>query len=126
MKIIRLKLLLLYAKGARKAMPSKVFEAVQAIKAARGAVQDVVNMYGIDISSDGIKVQVGSLRDLEQIPGDVEYKEFAGGRLPDYPIRARKFDNGVEWFCLLDPEQSNGLNLCCLLPGTAQEMAATA
>lgn len=79
-------------------MPNK---AVEAIKAAWEATQETVTPLSIMISPDSYQVHVSSMRDLEQIPGALEFTPFG----EEYPYMAHKNLESVKFFCLLTQEE---------------------
>lgn len=86
---------------------SKAQEATAAIKAALKATSELVNTTSIYLTSDLMQVHVSDMRDLEQVPGKVEYNPF----MPedDYPWEAYKEVDGVRFFTLLTQEEYEGL-----------------
>jgi hypothetical protein len=76
----------------------KVLEATDAIKAAWDAVSAVVNPTEIMISAENKQVHVKSIRDVEQVPGKLEFCDFKS----DWFVKAAyKELRGVRFFCLL-------------------------
>lgn len=81
---------------------SKLQRGILALKEAQVEISEVANVIGILVCDGHISVHVRNLRDLEQVPGDVAYKIETGR---DYPVRAVKMYEGVEFFCLMRWEE---------------------
>lgn len=77
-------------------------EAAQAIKLAIDKTNEVMHCICIMANNHGVSVQVQSLRDLEQVPGQERRQPFSH----DYPIEAYKMVDGVKFFCLLTAEEA--------------------
>jgi len=87
--------------------PLKVVQAVEAIKAAEKAVGEIVGMMSLYISSERkISVHVRADRDLEQIPGELQHKNFG---YEDFPLQAFKVFDGIEFYRLLTPEEARAI-----------------
>jgi len=94
--------------------PLKVLAATQAIKAAEKAVSEIVSKFStINTCGDSLSVGVFQLRDLDQIPGETKYAERGS---EEYPLRASKVFDDVEFYILLTPEEARAIT----------EMAASA
>lgn len=84
-------------------MPNKVTELCNAIKAAQKVAGEIFSgNHGISTTSFHRKVSVDSFRDLEQVSGDVEFRERNHG--PEFPWRASKVFDGTEFYVLLTQE----------------------
>lgn len=93
-------------KGPVKAMADqmaqKVLAATQAIKAAEAAVSEIVSKYfDVAFGCGKTEVSVFTLHELDQIPGEIEYIERLDRE--EYPVKARKLFDGVEFYTLLNP-----------------------
>lgn len=78
-------------------------KAIEGLKSAKENLDKIMRVSGIDIYEETIKVQVASLRDLEQIPGEVTYSDSGNGY--EYPIKAKKVYKGVLFLCVLTREE---------------------
>ena len=87
-------------------MTKKVEDAVWALRSAEAAVSDILHRNYISISGNYIAVGVLSLRDLEQIPGEIEYIDRNDN---ECPVKARKVFDGVEFHYLMTPEEARGI-----------------
>lgn len=76
----------------------KILKGVQQLKGAISIIEEVINIIAIDIAYGSTRIHVQTLRDLEQIPGELELVE----RSCQYPFEARKTVEGVRFFCLLE------------------------
>ena len=89
-------------------LPVRVAVAIQAMRAAEAATKDIVNLTHIYIDWQGnIEVQVDSMRDMEQIPGNISYVDHGSDR---FAQAAEKHVNGVRWFYLLKPEEAEAVS----------------
>lgn len=86
----------------------KAQEVTTKLKDAWQAVNELT-AGAISISANGrqLEVLVTTMRDLEQVPGEVqiEYREYG----EDYPWEASKVFEGVTFCCLLKQEQYEAL-----------------
>jgi hypothetical protein len=80
---------------------NKAQEAATAIKAAIDKTNEVMHCICIMANNHGVTVQVQSLDDLEQVPGEERRQPFSH----DYPVEAYKMVDGVKFFCLLTAEE---------------------
>jgi hypothetical protein len=72
--------------------------AVKALENARSAVDELLNYINIAIEKGSMRVLVSSMRDLDQIPGEMEISEC--DRYDDSPFshRAEKEFEGVKFY----------------------------
>lgn len=88
---------------------SIVLAATRAIKAANKAVLEIVSEFSaISACGDDYSVSVSQLRDLAQIPGEIEY--IHRPYREEFPAKARKIFDGVEFYILLAPEEARAIN----------------
>ena len=87
-------------------MPKKVEDAVKALKSAEAAVSEILHRNYISISGNYFSVGVLSIRDLEQIPGELEYIDRNDD---ECPVKARKVFEGVEFHYLMTPEEARSI-----------------
>jgi len=81
----------------------KVTQAIEALKAAEVAIREMVNPISVSFDKWGRReVQVETLRDLEQIPGEVRYEAFQAKDYPQFKAQAVKECNGYKFFCVLE------------------------
>lgn len=81
----------------------KATQAIEALKAAEAAIREIVNPISVAFDKWGRReVQVETLRDLEQIPGEVKYEAFQAKDYPQYTVKAAKECNGYKFFCILE------------------------
>ena len=81
-------------------MPNKVSELCEAIKAAQKLAGELFSGNpGISSTNFHRKVAVGSLRDMEQIPGEAKIEPFNYGS--EFQWRASKPFEEVEFYCLM-------------------------
>ena len=76
----------------------KTHDAIQAIRDAGTALGEVMHVLSISYRENDIHVHVCATRDLEQVPGEVE---FCPRECGTYPYMAQKKYNGATFFCLL-------------------------
>lgn len=82
---------------------SKVIEAADAMRKAWDSLKEIVNPVSATIDFESAWVHVKSLRDLEQIPGEVEIKELQRGSY--YAAQVSKELLGVEFRCYLTADE---------------------
>jgi len=88
--------------------PLKVLAATQAIKAAEAAVSEIVSKYfSVSFEHGKSEVSVFTLRDLDQIPGKIEYIDRIDRE--EYPVKAMKMFDGVEFYILLNPNEAKSI-----------------
>lgn len=84
-------------------MMSMAQAAVKAIENARSAVDGLLNYININIKKDRLGVLVRNLRDLDQVPGEVEISDHDGGEDSPFSHRAEKEFAGVVFYTFLQP-----------------------
>ncbi|OPX87765.1 MAG: hypothetical protein A4E53_02387 [Pelotomaculum sp. PtaB.Bin104] len=87
---------------------NKVLEAVELLKKADAALREVVSVLQIykGVGDKIIKVHVSGLRDLEKVPGEVEFVPW-NCEGSEYDQEARKYCGGVMFFCLIGGEEED-------------------
>lgn len=89
-------------------MPNKVTELCEAIRAAQKLAGEIFSGNpGISTTNFHRKVNVGSFRDMEQIPGEVKIEPFDYGK--DYQWKASKTFEEVEFYMLMTEEEYQAL-----------------
>ena len=76
----------------------RTHNAIQAIRDAGTALGEVMEVLSIRYQENDIHVHVHAMRDLEQVPGEVE---FCPRECGTYPYMVQKKYNGALFFCLL-------------------------
>jgi len=90
-------------------MPNKITEVTDALKAAQKAAGEIFSGNpGVYATQHSMSVSLDSLRDLEQVPGEVEYEDR--GR-DEWPWKAWKMYGGAEFYVLLTQEEYEAARL---------------
>lgn len=85
---------------------NKATEVTAAIKAAWEKANELSHSISIYSARDLMQVHLAELRDLEQIPGEMEIREFSNpSESNPYSHEASKMVEGVKFFCVIQRAQ---------------------